>query len=225
MAADDDGDDLVAGVTNHCESGTELIAGNDEIGSHNKYVLRVAPSSSLDSSDGNNDAIVGLEGEGFGGHGVGVHGTGNTGVYGSGSRETGGKSTGVGGEGDVGVEGTGQAVGAWGRGPIGVRGEGQSRGDTAQRARFVGGEFSGEIQLHLVVTNVVASKTTTPTAPREHVIAGRPLYALAEAGSLLAATVGGECALWLCVRSGTDKKHPAQWRQVLLGETLIEGGA
>lgn len=238
MAAEDDGDDLVAGEANRCQSGTELMAGTDDghIGGGNNFVLRVIPGALMGDVDG----IAGVRAEGFGAHGTGVVGEGK--VAAEGDLVPGG--TGVAGSGATGVRGEGHDVGVVGSGAAGVRGSGldwengqptqggigvDGIGTIGVRAYGLetGAEFAGRRVQARLTPHTLLAEGTRGVDPYEHELpqfGGRGLPVEAQAGSLFAAmtepSVGdedSECSLWFCVQTGTSENEPAMWREVLLG--------
>ena len=90
-------------------------------------------------------------------------------------------------------------------------------GDAPPGRGGVFGSTAGAAQVHLVPHPVGA------LGPTQTVNAGafvtkdlEPLFpANGKAGDLLYTTAPG--ALWVCTISGTDKRNPAWWQQVLLG--------
>jgi hypothetical protein len=234
MGADDDGDDLVAGEGNRCESGTQLMAGDEDghIGGGNDFVLRVIPGLLRPDVNG----VAGIRAEGFGPDGAGVVGEGK--VYAGDDLASGG--TGVAGSGSIGVRGDGlvaDGVGVSGTGTVGVRGEGiawdeegyptaggvglDGNGEIGVRAygSDVGGDFAGTVPLRLQ-PHRLATDQLRPVDTYEHHLMdpARQLPAKAQAGSMFAATTDDRnCSLWFCVATGSSDRHPARWREVLLG--------
>jgi hypothetical protein len=170
----------------------------------------------------NAPGVVGLSGGSFA---AGVSGEGDPGVLGQGRPS--GAAAGVAGFGATGVFGSGSQTGVVGVSERGVGGAFSTAplqpGDAPSGRGGVFGSRAGEAQVHLVPQPkrpFIQTQTITPGA-----FTTKGLEALfpanGKAGDLLYTTPAGQTgapgALWVCTISGTDKRNPAWWQQVLLG--------
>jgi hypothetical protein len=215
----------VAGGTNVPALGTTQNAGV------------VGSSSTGIGVKGISDKFDGVRGESA--TSVGVFGQGDTGVEGSGTRN------GVLGTGDIAVYGLGKTTGVYGTGPTGVYGASSSEGlagvfsagvvlnlsDFPRRAGVFASTSAA--QVHLVPRTQLQPFETHATTPGAFVTKGfeAQFPADGKCGDLLCATPSGTpgapgatATLWFCTISGTGKRNPAWWQQVLLGPIFAGQG-
>ncbi len=238
MAANNNGDNITAGNTNHCDAGTELISRGDGYPTGNDYVLQVSASPIAGimyglKVFGNGQVIVDPQGQTFlegggawingaagpgvialGGD-VGVSGTASTtGVAGNG-RTAGvsgaGASFGVIGQGALGVLGGGDQEGVRGAGQIGVNGFGAAVGVQGQSTSGNGvvGVTTGVMQ-----GGVVGISNSSRTA---YGVVGKVEAPAGASGLYGAAGIQGEAALT------ADGKNYQGWAGSFIGPVFCGG--